>query len=740
MIARNVISVVCALSVSLALGAEAQDGGIVLENDTFRLVVGRDAVAKSLVVKATGEECLSEVEPVALFTATQDRPFNNEIKLIHPNKRTAYPACSLRRDGEFLVAGFPHRMYEAKVKVKTAPSYMAFELVDFICERKSTYDYLKMDIPPVVSFRVLQLSVSDRKNFGDWLNASWDEKAAVCVAGASPHPDVDHEKRLGRKTLFAELHSGIRLRGGCAALFASPGKEAFLDAMDAFERDYGLPRGVASRRSPVMQEPILHLAGFFAPGMIDEILEYAKRGGFRLMTFDYSHITKETYSYGRCGDYDWKSEYPNREADLKAVLGKVKAAGISPGYHTLHSHIGLESRYVTPVADLRLNKIRRFTLAEALPASTNMLPSLSVLEQTSDVVMYAPCRVLQFGGELMSYESCTKEPPYRFLGVRRGAHRTRPAEHPRGEAGGILDLSEFGWPNSCYIDQNTDLQDEVAAKLAKIYNCGFEYVYLDGSEGVNRPFNYHVANAQYRYWRLLKPEPLFGEGAAKTHFGWHMLGGANAFDSFGPEEFKEKILEFPCVQAPITQQDMTRVDFGWWSFRVPNLEGEGAKRTVGTQPDMWEFGMAKSVAWDCAATVTLWLERLRKHPRADDILSTVRRWSDARRRGFVTGEWKAILRDGSKEHHLLDDGKGGYELVEWEQLDVAGGKWTPVRAFLYEKDSRRHVVYWHVAGGGRIDLGAHGILEAGAMKTWSTDISREEVKSLFAAAKIAAAD
>jgi hypothetical protein len=360
-----------------------------------------------------------------------------------------------------------------------------------------------------------------------------------------------------------------------------------------------------------------------------------------------------------------------------------------------------------------------------------------VLEPTTDTVMFPPCRVLQFGGELMSYESYTKEPPYRFLGVKRGVHKTRPTAHSRGEAGGILDLSEYGRPSSCYIDQNTDLQDEVAAKIANIYNCGFEYIYLDGSEGVNRPFNYHVANSQYRYWKLLKPEPLFGEGAAKTHFGWHMLAGANAFDSFGPEEFKEKLLKFPCRQAPITRQDMTRVDFGWWSLRVPNMKDDGTKRTVGTQPDMWELGMSKAAAWDCAATVTVWLERLRKHPRINDILDTIGRWNDARRRGFVTEEWKVKMRDLSKEHHLIDDGKGGYDVVEWKQLDVAGGKWTEVRAFLYEKDGRRHVVYWHVAGSGRLDLGAtHGVLKAEAMKTWCTELPIEDVVRIFASAKI----
>ena len=57
-----------------------------------------------------------------------------------------------------------------------------------------------------------------------------------------------------------------------------------------------------------------------------------------------------------------------------------------------------------------------------------------------------------------------------------------------------------------------------------------------------------------------------GEGAAKAHFGWHMLSGSNAFDIFYPEEFKEKIDEYPAAEAPLMQRDFTRVHFGWWGF------------------------------------------------------------------------------------------------------------------------------------------------------------------------------
>ena len=381
---------------------------VVIDTVDFRLTVGANAVVKSLLVKATGVETAASALDVPLCAAVQDRPFNNEIKLIQPNKRTTYPATGLRRDGDRLIASFGHRQYEAVLSVRKGDGYVAIELEDFRCDRKSTYDYLRMDIPPAASFRILQIPVRCRRNFGDWLNAVWDERAAVAVVGTSPYPDIDHEKRGDDKILFGELFSGRKLRGAGAALIAAPGREAFLDAMDALERDYGLPRGVQSRRSPYLEEFIFHLSSGFSPKTLDETIAYAKKGGFRLVTFGMDHVTDEIGSWGRYGDYDLRKDfYPNGTNDLRKVLDRFHAAGIKVGLHTLHSHIGLKSRYVTPVADIRLNKTRHFTLAEALPAGTNEIASLAVLEPTADTVMYEPCRVLQFGGELMSYESYT---------------------------------------------------------------------------------------------------------------------------------------------------------------------------------------------------------------------------------------------------------------------------------------------------------------------------------------------
>ena len=676
-----------------AIGVSA--GDLVVETDGFRLVVGTNAVVKSIVVKANGEECAAPSLVAPLFSVTQDRPFNNEIKLSEPMRRTTYPAESLRQDGDRLVAGFRHRQYEAVVRLRKGKGYIAFELEKFNCDRASSYSYLKMDIPPVAAFRILPVPVHGRKNFGSWLNACWDEEAAVAVVGTSPHPDVGSEERGDDRLLRADLSADIGLCGHGAALVAAPGRERFLDAMDALEADFGLPRGVRSRRSPEIYEAIFHTHGDCPLAEVDELVAYARRGGFRLMTFSDSDVAKTLDSWQLHGDYDWRSDFPRDEGELKAALGKVKAAGIRPGFHTLHPHIGLKSRYVTPVADPRLNKTRRFTLAGEVPEAADV-GEIRVLEPVDGVPMHEGCRVLQFGGELMTYESAQTGRPSRFLGVRRGALNTRREGHRLGTVGGILDVSEYGMPGSCYLDQNTDLQDEVAEKLARFYNCGFEYVYMDGSEGVNRPFGFHVANAQYRYWKLLGQEPLFGEAAAKSHFSWHMLAGANAFDCFEPQRFKAMLRKHPAAQAPRTWQDMTRVNFGWWCLFLPSEE------CTGTQLDMWEYGMALAAAWDGAASALMSVDTLKAHPRADDILETMRRWNDLRRRGPLDERWRTMLRDASREHHLLVNGKGEYELVEIEQLAVGGNPDGDVRAFTFRRNGRSCVMFWHTKGERRL--------------------------------------
>ncbi|MBR5660289.1 MAG: hypothetical protein IKW99_01925 [Bacteroidales bacterium] len=608
---------VLALSILLAQScadkADVKDS-IVLETETFKLTIGNDAVARSLVIKETNEEMLVKDAGVPLFSVTQDRPFNNEIKLEHPNTRTTYKADTLSWDGERLTVGFDTAPYEAVIKVDKGAGYLRFTLEDFICE-PTDYDYLVLDVPPVAEFRILQLPVKERENFGEWLNAMWDETSAVCVAGCDPWSLIWHEDRNGGRILSADLYSGKKLRGGSAAIIAAGGKEPFLDEMDRFEVALDLPRGVQSRRSPMLNRSI-YWTSDATPLNIDQHIDIARKAGLKMMLFYYTCFVKSR-GYRLLGDYDLRDEYPGGYEDIRNMLDKVKAAGITPGFHTLQTHIGVESRYVTPSIDPRLNRKRQFTLKEPIPSSGN-ITEITVEENPIDSPLHDYTRVIAFGGEGFEYEGFTTEPPYRFTGVKRGAYGTAAASHRKGEIGGILDISEFGKGTSLYINQDNDLQDEIAEKIARIYDCGFEFLYLDGSEGVNTPFGINVSLAQYRVAAKLGKMPIFTEGAAKSHFGWHLQAGANAFDIFPPEVFKEKIIEFPYTEAPRMAKNMTRVDFGWWSI-YPD-----------TTPEMWDFAESKAAEWNCPVTIQFSFKALESNPHADELLAVLKKWEEYR--------------------------------------------------------------------------------------------------------------
>lgn len=679
-------------SVACLAAAWTACADVVIQNARFRLAVGDDAVVRSLRLKATGEELLDLREPTPLFSVTQPRPFNNEIKLAYPNARTTYPANRLRRDGDRLVVGFEIAPYEAAVDVKVTDDYVAFTLADFILTEKSyplcptTTVPLDFTAPPVDEFCLMQLPVRKRANFGEWLNVQWDDAAAVGVFSTSEHALVSSERRADCRVMRAVADRSVKLRGTGAALVVETGRDAILDRIAALENDYGLPQGVANRRHPLVNASIYFAHGF-SPTNAEKHVDAAKRGGFRLML-----ISAACFFDNRRGDWSFdRTAYPNGAADVKRALDRIRAAGIVPGVHVLHTFIGMDTDAVRGGADRRIALREHYTLARPLgPSDTEVF----VDENPQNAERSPRCRILKFGKELMTYEGFTTERPYRFTGVVRGFGETPAAAHEEGLIGGTAWVCEYGG-GDFYLKQDSDLQDRRAETFGAFWKLGMRFVYFDGSEGVQPPYAFHVPNAQYRMWKRMEPQPILGEGAAKAHFGWHMLSGANAFDVFAPEEFKEKIVEYPLAEAPLMRQDFTRVNFGWWGFWEPGAKIRGA-RTMGVQPDMWEYGTSKAAAWDSPASVQMRIEAMARHPRLDDILEVMRRWEDVRAKGWLTDAQKKALRAPEDEYHLVQDERGGYRLVKLTRLPSP----PEIRAWSFELDGWRTILYSHVSGTG----------------------------------------
>ena len=114
-------------AVAAAAAVTSASAEVVIENARFKLVLGDDARARSLVVKATGEEMLDLTEDVPAFSVIQERPFNNEVKLVFPHRRTEFRANRVRREGGDLFVGFELVFYEAQIRLTECKPFTGLE-------------------------------------------------------------------------------------------------------------------------------------------------------------------------------------------------------------------------------------------------------------------------------------------------------------------------------------------------------------------------------------------------------------------------------------------------------------------------------------------------------------------------------------------------------------------------------------------------------------------------------------
>ena len=124
-------------------------------------------------------------------------------------------------------------------------------------------------------------------------------------------------------------------------------------------------------------------------------------------------------------------------------------------------------------------------------------------------------RLVRLGRELVSFEASTCERPWKLTGVKRGLYGTPALAHVCGEYGRHLDVDDNRYFHR--IDQDTEIQDEMAARLGEILDVGgFRLLYFDGAEDVPPPFWYYVPLAQQRVWKCVSREPRGAEAAIKS--------------------------------------------------------------------------------------------------------------------------------------------------------------------------------------------------------------------------------
>jgi hypothetical protein len=611
-----------------------------------------------------------------MFTLTQDRPYDNELQLAYPAEVTDFRPVEVKKQGDGLTVEFELVGYSAYIGVKITDAYIAFRL------QKLTYHgYTSLRVKrktPVDGTLFIQLPVRKRKNLGEWLNVMWDEDIAVNLLATDPYARIRAKERQGYNLFQAGTDNNVQLEDVGAALITTA-TPSLLDRIARVEEDFGLPQGVKSRRSQEYGYSYYE-ASTIAPEDAARHIQYAMQCGFRAMDVYYLAFAS------RAGHFPWRPEYPHGMDDLKTVVAQIKNAGILPGIHIHYNKTHKQDAYVTPKPDPRLNLVESFSLAESINASATVIP---VEENPRLCTLDDERRILKIQNELVTYERYTSSPPYRFEGCKRGALGTQAFSHEMSSRVGLLDVDT--WPVFVRFTQNTGIQDEVAERLKDIYQqAGFEFVYFDGAEDVPPPYWYTVSRAQWIVNQKL--QPLFAEGACKSHFSWHILTRGNAFDVFKPEVIKAATRAYPGAEIKRAAKDFTSINFGWIGYWAPD------KDTIGTQPDMLEYVTSRAAAWDCPIALQSDLQAMDAHPRTPDNLEVIRRWEEVRAQKWLTEEQKMSLRNLDQEHILLVDQRGQFVLAPCVQIERVAQADAPGRAFLFEYQGSMWVAYWHTSG------------------------------------------
>jgi len=604
-------------------------GQVALETDTLRLEIRDDGTLQSLTSKAEGSQYAHTgvLEPVAVVYRGGRSVPESTGKYAFTGRWVyrggeSFPATRASLSGDKLTIHFAGANAVATFRVTTAQEYLAFEL-------------LTLDDDTIDRIDLLRLRMKKLPHLGEWVNVAFDEQFGVCLCAGNLKANVEMERGAEHVLMRATAEKAVGFHGATAVLFGCRDPQTrFLDAMTVVEHDFGLPSGATHRRQPVLRCSYLWVSGL-TPENTAEYVKWAKRGGFRMILFSYTTFAKGA------GHLQWNARFPNGMADLKKVTHTIRAAGLKVGMHIHYSKTHRNDPYVTPVPDDRLHQRRSFTLAADVSTDADVLP---VAENPEGCTLDEGRRLLKAGNELIAYENYDTAPGYRFTGCRRGYLNTSQSAHHRGKSLGLVDVDN--WPAFIRFDQDTDIQDEAARRIADIFRQTgpYEMVYFDGAEDVHEPFWHHVASAQYRVFRLLEPRPPVCEAAHYTHFSWHMITRSNAYDIVASADgMKDFCRLMPCPTAAARANDFSRIEFGWL--------GRFGKTSNGCAgPDVWEYVISRAAAWDCPISLKIGLAEVESNPRWADCLDVIKTWEDARLGDHLTDAHRDLLKNVDAEH------------------------------------------------------------------------------------------
>ncbi len=370
-----------------------------------------------------------------------------------------------------------------------------------------------------------------------------------------------------------------------------------------------------------------------------------------------------------------REKWPDGWAGWERIVARLHAAGIGSIFHTYAFFIDKHSRYVTPVPDRRLDAFRAFTLAEPLSADA---AEIAVKETTADLTTVTGffehnSIVLHIGDELVTFGGVSRQAPWRFTGVKRGALGTRASAHEAGARARHL--------KECFglfvPDPESSLFAEIAANHAEVVNrCGFDGIYLDAIDGASilrgpEESWYWAQKFVVEIQQRLK-QPIGMEMSDMWHHFWQYRTRWQAWDY--PQRGHARFIDLHA--AAINGGLLLPLHLGWWGFQTfnpPQIEP--------TYPDVIETLGARLIGWDAGISLTAGIDReaLRTTPLFRRAVDTLRTCEELRHAKAFGPAACAALREPGSRFLLVTNAAGQprfRRVVPQERVLSSAEPWT----------------------------------------------------------------
>jgi hypothetical protein len=591
----------------------AEPGQFAFETDSAQYVIGSDGSNLSLRSKETGKEWLSQ----------DSITFASVIK-----GSKSYPISAIKRLEDLFRVSFGESGVQADYRITPHNSYIVIELV---AVHGDNFDEI----------RFMQLRPVSFDNAGAIIAARWNNMFTVCLMALGPRVD----SKLGPDGLIsASVYPEYGTTGQKAALIAVP-TSRFLTTVQNVERDCNLPSPKIgldwAKASPDVRTNYLFID--LSESNVDEVIRYAKLGGFRYIMIYCSSWASSFGSY----EINLKN-FPRGEESLKAAVAKCHAAGLKVGLHMMTSLVSKVDPLVRPVPDSRLLKDAETKLAVDVGEGDHDIVAIneenaffsgssSHGSATTDGID------IQIDREIIRCGGIGKSNSKTFSGCTRGYAGTKPSSHKIGAKIHRL-VDRYG----CYmVDLRTSLKSDLADRIAGLINrCGFDMIYFDGGEanGANGAGWYWIGQQQMSVYERVKRDILI-QGSGITHWTWHLFSRITC-DDFAALATRE-YLDHHKIQD--SWEDLTRsfmpAELGWWGLL------NDAYDHPATLPDEIEHCGARMVALDSPISLETRVESLKANGRTEemfkllsklDLLRLGRNVSQETRDKLRAGQWGVI--------------------------------------------------------------------------------------------------